>query len=51
MQKDEGCSLLSDTHFVLYSKRVVTPDGIGPYAGKCSIPPTTTSRVYFSYTK
>lgn len=31
-QVDKGCSLLSDTHFVLYSKRVVTPDGIGPYA-------------------
>jgi allantoinase len=29
---DKECSLLSDTHFVLYSKRVVTPDGIGPYA-------------------
>ncbi|KAG0613438.1 hypothetical protein M758_6G102600 [Ceratodon purpureus] len=29
---DAGCSLLSDTHFVLYSKRVVTPNGMGPYA-------------------
>ena len=32
-QLDKGCSLLSDTHFFVYSKRVVTPDGIGPYAG------------------
>jgi allantoinase len=31
-QTDEGCSLLSDTHFILYSKRVVTPQGIGSYA-------------------
>ncbi|XP_024397516.1 allantoinase isoform X2 [Physcomitrium patens] len=29
---DEGCSLLPDTHFVLYSKRVVTTQGIGPYS-------------------
>jgi allantoinase len=32
LQRNEGCSLLSETHFVLYSKRVVTPAGIGPYA-------------------
>ena len=32
-QLEKGCSLLADTHFVLYSKRVVTPAGIGPYAG------------------
>jgi allantoinase len=32
LRRDDGCSLLPVTHFVLYSKRVVTPSGIGPYA-------------------
>ncbi|CAK9872545.1 unnamed protein product [Sphagnum jensenii] len=29
---EEGCSLLPETHFVLYSKRVVTPNGVVPAA-------------------